>query len=216
MNDSNLDILITRVLDQRASAADWVELEALAARDASVWRELAMAHKQEAALSSAVREAAGRSSSIELPAGEGASPALVHPAVAQHAEAGVRSRVRLVATWSGWAAAALVALAFTTGQIGPRTTPTSTQVASPTLGLPDMLNSYLEQGKKEGVVVGELPEKVVLDTVKQPDGRTEIVFVRQIVERAQVNDLYKPTTDEAGNPTMVKVQIKVNGRKSAM
>jgi hypothetical protein len=79
-----------------------------------------------------------------------------------------------------------------------------------------MLDQYLEKGKAEGVVVGELPERVVLDTTTAPDGRTEIVFVRQIVERARVGELYKPVTDDAGQPQMVKVKLKVDGRKSAM
>jgi hypothetical protein len=208
MNDSNLDILITRVIDHRATPADWVELEGLARDDSSVWRELAMAQKQDAALAGAVRDAAGRAEAVALPIDQ------PQPYVFETA----RRRMRLVATWSGWAAAAVVTMAFVTNGFSLKGANPGTQTAGavPTLGLPEMLNQYLEQGKKDGVVVGELPDRVVLDTTTTPDGRTEIVFVRQIVERARVNDLYKPTTDEAGNLGMVKVQLKVQGRKSSM
>ncbi len=200
MNESNLDILITRVIDRRATASDWVELETLAASDPSVWRELAAAQKHDAALAFAVGEAVAAADHVSLPH---ASEAGV---------AGVHRRLRLAVTWGGWAAAAAVALMFATQR--PTTAPTDTQIAG--LPLPDMLSQYIDQGKKQGTVVGELPDKIVLDSTKTADGGTEIVFVRQIVEKARVDDLYRMTTDEAGNPQAVKIQLKVVGRKSAM
>jgi hypothetical protein len=203
MNESNLDILITRVIDRRATATDWVELESLAASDPSVWRELAAAQKHDAALAHAVGEAVAAADHVSIPHGTHAG------------EAGVRRRLGLVATWGGWAAAAAVALMFATqGRPARNDTPAGTQMAG--LPLPEMLSQYIDQGKKQGTVVGELPDKIVLDSTKTADGGTEIVFVRQIVERARVDDLYRMTTDEAGNPQAVKIQLKVVGRKSAM
>jgi hypothetical protein len=205
MTESNLDILITRVIDRRATAADWVELEALAAADASVWRELVAAQKHDAALSHAVGEAVASADRVSIP----------HST--QAGEAGVHRRLRLVATWGGWAAAAAVALMFATQRPPARNDPLAgTQTAGPSLPLPEMLSQYIDQGKKQGTVVGELPDKIVLDSIKTADGGTEITFVRQIVEKARVDDLYRMTTDEAGNPQAVKIQLKVVGRKSAM
>jgi hypothetical protein len=206
MNDSNLDILITRVIDRRATPADWVELEGLAGQDSTVWRELAIAQKQDAAFAGAVLQAVGTADGVEL------TPEQPHPFVFETA----RRRMRMVATWSGWAAAAVITMAFVSNGFSLKSSGPTQTASVPAVGLSDMLNQYLEQGKKDGVVVGELPDRVVLDTRTTPDGRTEIVFVRQIVERTQVGDLYKPTTDEAGNLGMMKVQLKVNGRKSSM
>jgi hypothetical protein len=91
-----------------------------------------------------------------------------------------------------------------------------TQTAGANIPLPEMLSQYIDLGKKQGTVVGELPDKIVLDSTKTPDGATEIVFVRQIVEKARVDDLYRMATDEAGNPRPVRIKLSVVGRKSPM
>lgn len=200
MNEPNLDILITRVIDRRATPADWVELEALGAADHTVWRELALAQRQDGALAGAVEDAVSAAGHVPLPV---------------HSAAGVHRRLRLVAAWGGWAAAAVVALMFSTPRLAPMNGG-GTHTAGPSLALPEMLSEYIDQGKKQGTVVGELPDKIVLDSTKTPDGGTEIVFVRQIVEKARVDDLYRMTTDEAGNPRPVRIKLSVVGRKSAM
>ena len=205
MNDTNLDILITRVIDHRATPADWVELEGLAGHDSSVWRELAMAQKDEAAFSKTVIQTVRVAETVGLPV-----------VIAKQSEARLRNRLRLVGAWGGWAAAALVALVFVTDRAGmmrPSSAVPGMQTAG--LALPDILNQYIDQGKKDGSVVGELPDKIVLDSTKISDGRTEILYVRQIVERAQVDDLYRLTVDEAGNKKPIKIQLSVVGRNKS-
>jgi hypothetical protein len=158
-----------------------------------------MAQRDEVAFAQAVGQAVSVAHGVELPVMTQA-----------HAQVGVRNRLKLVGAWGGWAAAAMVALAVFTnrpGAVSPAS-PIPTQQA----GLDGLLSQYLDEGKKAGSVVGELPDKVVLDSVKTADGQTEITYVRQIVEKALVNDLYRTTVDEAGNTKLMKVKLTVTGR----
>jgi hypothetical protein len=203
--DTKLDMLISRVVDGVASPADWDSLDALGAADAFVWRELAQAQRAEQLLRSAAGEAVAVANYVELPA-----------VIAQVGEAGVRSRVGRVASWGGWAAAAAITLAF----LG-RGMPASPGVYPAGLG-PTFANSdeaykqYIEQGKKEGRVIGEVPDRVMVKTTQAADGKGyEIVFVRQIMERTRVDNLYQPSVDEAGDVVPVKGRMIVADNKPA-
>lgn len=193
MSESNLDILITRVIDRRAGSTDWQELEALGAANPSVWRDLALAQKDDSALRVAVEDAV--------------APACSMPLVpAQHAETRMRLRMGRSLMWSGWAAAAAVVLAVFAGRTGPATNEPQPQVAG--VALPQVLNDYINRGKAAGTVIGELPTKVLLDSRKTEDGQTEVTFLRQIIERVRVNDLYRATVDEAGNPQPLRIDLQ--------
>jgi hypothetical protein len=53
-------------------------------------------------------------------------------------------------------------------------------------------------------VLGELPERVVIEAVPLGDGSVEVRFVRQIMERAVVHDLYRVGEDEVGNLVAIR------------
>ena len=73
----------------------------------------------------------------------------------------------------------------------------------------------MARGKEEGRVIGELPDRVLVNSTEAPDGKGyEVVFVRQIMEKTRVDDLYKVSSDEGGNPHPVKVRFVVS--KGAM
>ncbi len=215
MSESNLDILITRVIDQRANAQDWVELEAAGSADPTVWRELALAQRDDSALRATVLVATAGADDVVLGGTEGQLEV-------RH-EAGVRERLRRVGMWSGWAAAAAVVLAVfaarspqQNGLAGLTSNPAGgikPQVAG--LALPEVLENYINRGKLEGTVIGELPQKLLLDSTRTPDGRTEVTFVRQIVERVKLDDLYRTTVDEAGKVQPLKIEIRTVDDKSA-
>ena len=54
MNTDLRDILITRAVDGRARPEDWHTIETLARTEPAIWRELALAQRDERALSIAV------------------------------------------------------------------------------------------------------------------------------------------------------------------
>ncbi len=101
------DLLISRVVDDAASASDWDQLRSLAEYDSSVWRELFEAQRAQAELAQAVEQAIAIADEIDAP--------IEH--LPQH---GMRLRFRQVAQWGGWALAASVAIAFVaTNLAGP-------------------------------------------------------------------------------------------------
>lgn len=103
------DLLISRVVDDAASAGDWEQLRALADYDPSVWRELFEAQHAQAELAEAVQQAIAIADGIDAP-------------VDQLLGGGFRFRIRQVSTWAGWAAAASVAIFFMAPNLtGPAT-----------------------------------------------------------------------------------------------
>ncbi|MEQ8317509.1 MAG: hypothetical protein RIE77_07970 [Phycisphaerales bacterium] len=93
------DLLISRVVDDAASAQDWEQLRALAEYDPGVWRELFEAQHAQAELAQAVEQAIAIADGIEAPLDD--LPA-----------ASFRFRVRKVSSWAGWAVAASVAVVW--------------------------------------------------------------------------------------------------------
>ncbi|MCU0689662.1 MAG: hypothetical protein MUE97_07985 [Phycisphaerales bacterium] len=68
----------------------------------------------------------------------------------------------------------------------------------------ELLGQYVARGREQGRVVGELPQRLVLETRPTSDGKgQEILYVRQIVERAIVPSMYRLSKDDAGQPTIV-------------
>jgi hypothetical protein len=202
--DTKLDMLITRFVDGVASPADWDALDALGAADPSVWRELAHAQRAEQLLRSAAGEAVAVADFVELPA-----------VVGRVGEEGLKMRIGRVGSWGGWAAAAMVTLAF----LGRGTFSQNVQPAAlvPTFAsADDAYQHYIEQGKKEGRVIGEVPDRVLMDATQTKDGRYEVFFMRQIVERAEVESLSQMSHDEEGKPCLARVKVVVAKAKSGL
>lgn len=195
--NSKLDILISRVVDGVARPDDWDALEQMGAADSSVWRELAQAQRAEQVFRSAACEAAAVVDRVELPA-----------VGVVHAEHRLKFRAQRVASWGGWAAAAALTLAFLgRGQVGAP--PGQTASIVPTFTSDQALEQYLSQGKKEGKVLGEVPQRVLVETVQMADGRLKVVFLRQIIEQKTMDQLRQLSHDEAGDARLVPVPILV-------
>ncbi|MBS0188425.1 MAG: hypothetical protein JSS51_10165 [Planctomycetes bacterium] len=192
MSMAEKDILISRVVDGVAGAGDWVELDMLGAGDPSLWRELAQAQRDKQLLDQAVGEAVSVADVVELPKQEWGERRLRVP------------------QWAGWAAAAVLALAMF---VVPRTNQSGTSTAGPTLTseeqTPDaVLDSYLAKGKDAGRVIRQLPEFVVLESAPAADGKGyEVVYLRQIVERARVESVNSYQVDDAGRKTPLPVKV---------
>ncbi|MDX2131083.1 MAG: hypothetical protein SFY69_03405 [Planctomycetota bacterium] len=196
MSEGELDILLTRVIDGGATDEDWRRLEALGARDPGVWRELAQAHRDDAVLRRGMARALDRAMMADLPDGPRAQ------------ERRTAERTRLAATWGGWAAAALVGLAVLMQRTGVERTPASDPAMAgvPVLSAADALHAYLEQGRAEGVVIEEMPAKWLVRSAPAADGRGfDVVYLRLIMERTQVPDLYKLSSDEFGSSVPIRI-----------
>ena len=203
LNDDDLrrEILIGRVIDGEASPEDWDALRALAEQDPEIWSDLNRTQRQQELLCSVVTEVSSVADEIEI------DDALVDPAP-------MVRRVQLVGSWGGWAAAAALALFWALG-INPLQSNTGGQVAGPfATGQPeltpdDALNRYLDTGREAGRVIREVPDRVVVRAAPLDGGQqVEVFYLRQILEREIVNQVYRETVDEMGNQLTVPVRLE--------
>lgn len=201
------DVLISRVVDGRASGAEWAHLESLAARDSSVWREIAIAQRDQRAIEMIVGAAGDLAESVDLP--------FARP---ENRRASSLQRMR---TWGGWAVAAALAFAIVGQYRGNSRSGAHDQTAGPNIGSPlqpvayqtpdQALEYYRNEGRKTGVVLGEMPDQVLLAAEPAPDGQGYVVmFVRQLVERRQVKDVVGfHTRDELGKIVSVPRSVQL-------
>jgi len=182
MNLEQEDVLITRVLDGEASSADWSGLESLAQADPAVWKRLAETLRAQAALTRGAGEILETAGGVEAPApGPGARPGL-----------------RPWWTWSGWAAALILGFFWA---LGPHHSPAP---------LPEKAFLQASQPASHAVpgkatLVGEFP-RVMVDSQRTPRGdRYEVTYLRRLLEKVVVDDLYQINPDEWGEPRAVPV-----------
>lgn len=189
INDANTplhdrDLLISRVVDGRASASEWTTLESLAAQDSGVWRELAMAQRDQRAIETIVGAAGNLAESVDLP--RRAEGSEISPGV---------SRMRV---WGGWVAAAVLAFAAA-GQFNV-ITQLNQKIQKAGLGVTDIrpvslsadeaFDQYRNKGMQEGIVLGEIPDRVLLSAEPVAGGQGyEVTIVRQVIERRRVSDV---------------------------
>jgi hypothetical protein len=201
------DILISRVVDGRNSSSDWARFETLANSKADLWKDLAIAQRDDAQLRTEMAAAVSLADRVGLPetTTQLAADSLKQPG-------SLHSRTLRISAWAGWAAAALVALAF----LGPARTQWINRSASPIqtagfdpfaaaekLSTDQLRDLYLAKGQREGSVIGETPSWVLKRIEQDENGGMFAVVVRQIVERQPVQDIRRPAIDESGRPVSV-------------
>lgn len=207
--DSRDQLLISRIVDGDAGEPEWTEFETLAIRQPLVWRELAEAQRDHAALVRGVSSALALAEATPLPSSREAFNFQGHADKFQQ-------RLHRLSAWAGWAVAAVVVLAFTPlgrpfqsspPQSGLQTTGWNINTAD------DALDAYKKLGGESGRVLGEMPTRVMVQSTPVPTGQGyEVVYLRQIVEKVIVADLYQFTgEDERGQPTPVRWQQKQRG-----
>lgn len=198
MTVNRTDELISRTLDHQASAEDWAELSQLAEGEPSVWSDLAAAQREHALIQDAIEAAGAMADRIEAP---------TH-AARRHAPR-VSRGLGWLGSWSGWLAAAAIALAWVLGSqwVAPGAGVEGAPVR-PIASADDALQEYLDRGRAEDRVVRELPRRVLLQSRPMPDGKGyELYYLRQILERTTAPDLYQYTgQDEAGRPALVRYE----------
>ncbi len=204
MSNSQLENLISHVVDGHASSDQWNELNELAENNPLVWRELANTLRDHQSFTRGVNATVAAADNIPLPEN------IVEPSY-DLAPEDPALRPRRVGQWGGWAVAAMIALAWV-GGINLTGTTGNGLNAGFNLSAAEYLDKYKEQGKKEGLVYDELPEKIFLDSKKAESGKGfDILCVRLIVEKTIVPDLYHfGSEDENGSPVLVRVTDLAN------
>jgi len=184
------EALLERLADGEATPADWAAFHAAAAAEPSLWQDLAHAQRSCAEFRAEVQAAVALAERVEAPAD-------------LHMTEGLSRRIRIVGSWGGWAAAAAVLLAWTFGL-----TPGSAGTRANFVPTPEQaFQTYLDAGKQAGLVVDEVPGKVMVETRQTPGGQIEVIYLRQIVERTVVPGLYRRGIDDAGQEQMVPIEV---------
>lgn len=200
------DVLVSRLAEGRATAADWHALARATATDPHIFADVADTRAQIDALSSQVHAAVAVADQVRLthqPGRDTAGPALPF---ADHA---ANPRLNLPPSWKlGWAVAAVLGLAVVlqatgVGNTRSRLNPAGGESALAGLSAEQLLGKYVDAGKREGSVIAELPQRHVLESRPGPDGTVEVLYLRQFIERATVSDVYRMGTDESGRPILV-------------
>lgn len=207
MNLTNDDNLLSEIVDGGSIERAWNEWETRADADpasaAAMWRRLACAQRDQLALIRAMNSAAARSEEMQCS---------LAGAIGRDEERTVspgQGRIGTARTWFGWAAAAIVVLTVTMMQLREpaHESADSTGSAIQHAGWSPQqhFQQYLQQGREQGTVIGELPRRVLIDARPSASGiGYDVVFLRQIQERATVPDLYEIAgTDETGRVQMV-------------
>lgn len=215
-----LDLLVSRIADGEAGEHDWGAFNALAEKSPDAWKHLARAQRDHSALSLAVGVALHSAERVELPSAQAAELFTARRGAPTH----IRTWSRLGA-YSGWAAAAAVALVAWNGVLrsgapdpaGEGNT-ASVVPAGFTVNSPDdAVKAYLDMGGRNGSVIGELPRRVVVDTepttLNGGQRAVRVIYIRQFVEQTVVTDLARMSTDETGRviPLPASPSIPVSG-----
>lgn len=198
------DVLIGRVVDGEATNQDWNEIREIAGDDERVFAEIADLQALRRETIGYVDEAGDLAERVAL-------PTHLHPKMTP------AGRMRFVGVWGGWAVAALVAVAWSIGLrpgdpliVGePNTGAMTGNLGGPAvLSAGDALQQYLDLGKESGTVVGELPSGIVLEKRPLADGTGyEVLYIRPIIERATVHNVFREVQTESGKTQIVPADL---------
>lgn len=205
------DILIGRVVDGEATGADWSELERFATADESVWARLARAQRSQASLARAVDDEVVVAELVDLPTLD----------TSRHhgwSEVSVRWRA-----YTGWAVAAGLAFAWAGAarfnnlpgwrDASPGQSSLMAGVGVGSLGPEELMQRYLAKGSEQGRVIAELPMVMVESGPAQGGDGVEVVYVRQLLERVRVRNMYELGMTEHGEPAPVLISMPATGRR---
>jgi hypothetical protein len=191
------EALLERIADGEASAPDWSAFRTAAAIEPSLWQELAEAQRTHNELCAQVQAVVAAADRVEAP-------------VEVLMTEGLTRRIRVVASWGGWAAAAAVLLAWGVG-VTPGVRGKQTAGLGPMLpSTPEeAFQNYLTTGQKAGSVVGEVPTKAMVEVRPVANGQGyEVIYMRQILERRIVPELYRDGgVDDRGQRKLVPARV---------
>lgn len=220
-SNSDQDVVFSRLLDGRGKAADWQRLREATTGDAgnAAWDRIIGSAGDQDALGEAVVLAGECADLTDLQRAKNETlPATLTLPSAQ----GRRADRAVRAARLGWLVAACLALGLVSVSLKSRMNagaqaPITAGISLDSLSSNDLMNGYKARAAKEGTLVGELPQRVVIETRPSTDGKGyEVLYMRQFIERAIVDDLYKLGTDETGRPVMVPTSMPTTKPAGAM
>ena len=190
-------LLFDRLVSSEASPEEWSAWVEQVGDDVDAWRLLAAAYRNEALLDRLAADDAGVADEVAPPSRAASSRRWVGP----------------LAFSTGWLAAAAVLIV--TSVLSMRSgTDAGTEYARPAVtpiaaNADDALQLYLERGRDEGSVVEELPTRLLVDyRPLEEDGGYEVLYVRQILEKTIVPELYAPTaSDDSGAARLTRFTV---------
>lgn len=213
MNTQRSDELIWRAIDGDATGQEWRELADIAQRDPHLWQQLGESLRDQAAFARAINASAAIAETVEVPVAAdrpASSVSLPHEPTLP--------TIGRIGAWCGWLVAAGLALAWSIGIDAGRGralpdggAPVNSAGMVNTAAAADLLAAYVDKGSEEGFVIGEVPQRVLVETRPAPTGSGYVVvYLRQIMERTTVPDLYEVNAqDELGRPTLVPYQQRL-------
>lgn len=175
---SEKDVLIGRIVDHEDTSEDWSRLDSLAERDRDhdVFGALVAAMRDASTLRTAVARRVAVADRIELvPTREG-----------------FLARNQWAAPWSGWMAAAVLALIWMATDPRMKRAPDGVEQ--------DHRAAVLDTRLASDETVRELPNVMVESRSIPGTDKIELFYIRQTLERAVVTGAYTLGRDEVGQP----------------
>ena len=177
MNSEREDLLLSRVVDQRADAQDFDHLAQLASADPGVWERLGLTLRDHAVLRAAV--------------GAALDPVLRNTSLPQPRR---RAPLRLLRA----ACAVLVlGLVFVAGRLSAASAGDADRLFA----------DYLRVGGDSGRVLQQLPVVPVSSRPGADGRSLELVFVRQLLERTVVDRAWQLGVNDQGQLTPAEVSV---------
>lgn len=213
------DVTLSRLLDGRGRAADWKRLKEAMGSNPALWDQLIGDAADQDALGDAVALAGMRAEATVLP--DAATLQAPLPFEQTQSTSGRRHDRAVRAARLGWLVAACLALGMVSMWVRPQSANIGSQgagiVSFDKMSASDLMEGYKARATREGTLVAEMPQRVVLETRPTADGKGhEVLYMRQFIERAIVDDLYKIGTDDAGRSVMVPASLSTTKPAGAM
>jgi len=204
---SDRDVLRSLGVGGEATGLQWAQIVEEAQADHAYALRFVRESRDQAGLAAMVARAADVARSVELPECEAVEAAA---AAGEPTHTGSAGGARLFVGWAGWLVAACLLVAWV--QFGPRHPEhqTRTQSASmstvPGTTADEALRAYIERGRAEDRHIEEVPHRLLIDARPLDGGAgTEVLYLRQFVERTVVPDLYRlGGQNELGQPSLVR------------
>lgn len=222
------EVLISRIVDGEATEAERAEFRALAAESPELLDALAEAERTHGLLADALAGELAGVAAVGVQVARGGSGDAASPpgrrafdSASEDAKAGMRRRIGLFGAWGGWAVAAAVLLGvfLPLGEAGPGaggeaggSAHVQTSQQAGLLSIDETLRMYMQRGVETGRVLDPEPRLVLLDARPEAGGLVEVRYMRQIFERAVVEDVYELAPDDGG--VLVPVRLDVRPRRS--
>jgi hypothetical protein len=183
--------LIARIVDRAAAPSDYEGFAAMARTAPAHWDELLAALRDDDALHGALLDSLQPAERVELPA----------------APTAPRGVLRQLRPWTGWLAAAALALVWLSGELRHDDALSDFPARGNLAHMPDAgLHAGPRPRDAQPVadpVVGELPLHFVGTQPARDGAGLDVLYVQPVVRRARVDSVYQIGTDEHGQPAPV-------------